>query len=234
MRGLPFVFLNAASSADGKLAPATRRYAPFSSPRDEALLYELRARADAVMCGARTLDRQRVKLGPGGAKYQRLRQRRGLAEYNLRVIVSGSGSINPKAEIFKHHFSPIIVLTTARAGLARLRRLRKLADEVHVCGERAIDFPAALRWLRKQWQVQRLLCEGGGELNGALFRSGLVNEVHVTICPTIFGGGRAPTLADGAGVDRLENAARLRLKSWRQVREEMFFCYRVVGRSTSK
>ena len=39
-----------------------------------------------------------------------------------------------------------------------------------------------------------LLCEGGGELNDALFRGGLVNELHLTICPKIFGGRHAPPI----------------------------------------
>src|SRR5579862_1972426 len=101
---LPFVFLNVASSADGKLAPASRHFIPFGSRRDQEHLLELRASADAVMSGARTVDLSPVKLGPGGAKYRRQRLRAGLTEYNLRVVVSGSGTIDPNAEIFKHRF----------------------------------------------------------------------------------------------------------------------------------
>jgi hypothetical protein len=46
---LPFVFINVATTVDGKLAPANRHFVPFSSKRDQRLLLELRARADAVM-----------------------------------------------------------------------------------------------------------------------------------------------------------------------------------------
>jgi riboflavin biosynthesis pyrimidine reductase len=46
---LPFVYLNVASTADGKLAPASRRFVPFGSRHDRRLLLELRASADAVM-----------------------------------------------------------------------------------------------------------------------------------------------------------------------------------------
>src|SRR6266446_7848931 len=109
---LPFVYLNVATTADGKLAPANRRFVAFSSKRDQRLLLELRARADAVMAGARTVDLVPVNLGPGPAKYRRLRLKNRLAEYNLRVIVSGSGTVDPKAQIFRHHFSPIIVLAS--------------------------------------------------------------------------------------------------------------------------
>src|SRR5580692_12670125 len=95
---LPFVFLNVATTADGKLAPASRHFIPFGTQRDQQHLLELRATADAVMSGARTVDLSPVKLGPGGAKYRRQRLKKGLTEYNLRVIVSGGGTINPDAE----------------------------------------------------------------------------------------------------------------------------------------
>jgi 2,5-diamino-6-(ribosylamino)-4(3H)-pyrimidinone 5'-phosphate reductase len=225
---LPFVFLNAASTADGKLAPASRHFIPFGSKRDQEHLLELRTTADAVMSGARTVDLSPVKLGPGGAKYRRQRLKRGLTEYNLRVIVSGAGTIDPDAEIFKHRFSPIIILTTGRAPQAKLKQLRRLADEVKICGERELDFAFALRWLREKWNVKRLLCEGGGEINAALFEPGLVNEVHVTLCPFIFGGRTAPTLADGKGFSKLADAAQLEMKSQKRIGDELFLVYRVL------
>ncbi len=224
-RALPFVLLNVATTADGKLAPANRRYVPFSSRRDQEHLLELRATADAVMSGARTVDLYPVSLGPGPAKYCRLRLKRGLAEYNLRIIVSGSGTISPKAAIFKKHFSPIIILTSGQASAAKLKKLRTLADEVKVFGRKELDFAAAFRWLREEWGVRRLLCEGGGELNGALFQAGLVDELHLTLCPAIFGGRTAPTLADGVGIVKLADAAQMKLKSLRRIGDELFLVY---------
>jgi len=225
----PFVFINTAMTADGKIAPASRHFEPFAGPRDRQHLLDLRATADAVMSGARTVDLDRVNLGPGPARYRRLRLRRGLAEYNLRVIVSGAGTIDPQAEIFKHRFSPIIILTTGRIAKSALTRLRSLADEVKICGATKLDFSEACHWLRKKWKVRRLLCEGGGELNGALFQAGLVDEIHLTLCPVLLGGRHAPTLADGAGVTRLADAARFRLASMKQCGSEMFLVYHRNG-----
>jgi riboflavin-specific deaminase-like protein len=219
---LPFVQVNMAMTADGKIATANRAVSSFASGRDHEHLLELRATADAVMAGARTVDSAPINLGPGPAKFRRKRLRRGLAEYNLRVIVSRSGSINPRAQVFQHRFSPIIILTTRRVDARRLKQLRALADVVKVCGRNEINFRAAFRWLRKQWRVKRLLCEGGGELNDAMFRASLVDEFHLTICPKIFGGHRAPTIADGRGLRHLAGAERFRLKSARRNGNELF------------
>lgn len=221
----PFVLVNMAMTADGKIATANRAVASFGSARDHKHLLDLRATADAVMSGARTVDSAQINLGPGGALFRRLRLQRGLAEYNLRVLVSGSGSINPRAEVFKHRFSPILILTTRRASAAKLSQLQTLAKEVKTCGVARINFRAALRWLRTRWGVTRLLVEGGGELNAALFGAGLVDELHLTVCPKVFGGRTAPTIADGCGALHLADAADFTLKSARRVADEMFLVY---------
>jgi 2,5-diamino-6-(ribosylamino)-4(3H)-pyrimidinone 5'-phosphate reductase len=224
---LPFVYINVAMTADGKLAPANRVFKPFSSKADQELLMELRTSADAVMAGARTVDLYPVNLGPGGKQRREKRRKLGLSEYNLRVVVSGHGTLDPDAEIFKHRFSPIIVLTTERTPKHSLYWLQKVADEVKIFGREEIDFPKALRWLREKWNVKRLLCEGGGGINDGLFRAGVVDELYLTICPLIFGGQSTPTPSDGVGIEHLRDAAKLKLKSYRRVGDELFLVFRL-------
>jgi riboflavin-specific deaminase-like protein len=227
---LPFVSVNVAITADGKLAPDTRKFIPFSSQRDRDLMMELRSEADAVLSGATTVGDGDVELGPGGKRYQQKRVARGLKEFNLRVILSGSASISPKAHIFKTRYAPIILLATEAAPPERLRKLAKVADDIFVSKGDKLDVVAALQWLRAKWQVKRLLCEGGGEVNAALLQAGVVAEVHVTICPVVFGGRYAPTLADGDGIESLAEALPLKLKSMERVGDELFCVFRVKKR----
>lgn len=269
---LPFVLVNLAISADGKIATANRTVSSFGSPRDLAHLYALRATADAVMCGARTVRDEGVTLDTGGTRYRRLRLTHGLAEHHLRVIVSGSGSLDPALPIFRRlpmscpmrapgrqlvgrvprpggegswplssskktrpppenppppvSPAPLIILTTERAGATRCARLAAVADAVLVCGVQEVNWPAALAHLRARWGIERLLCEGGGELNDGLLRAGLVHELHLTICPLLLGGRQAPTLADGVGFPRLIDAAQFRLVRRRRVGDELFCVFR--------
>src|SRR5688572_9169590 len=65
---VPFVSINVAMTADGKLAPANRQFIPFTTKRDQDLMLELRAEHDAVMSGAATVIGE-VTLGTGGEKY---------------------------------------------------------------------------------------------------------------------------------------------------------------------
>ena len=224
----PFVAMNIAMTADGKIAPDTRRFQPFGSARDRQMMMELRSRADAVMAGARTVGTGKVTMSPGGQKYQKKRLERGLAESNLRVIVSRTASISPRAHIFTKHFSPILLLTTEAAPKAKLGALSKVADDIFVSPGAELDFEAALKWLRAKWGVKRLLCEGGGELNAPMFRGGFVDELYLTICPFIFGGRNAPTLADGEGIERLAEGRRFKLEKSERVGDELFCVYRPV------
>ena len=224
---LPYVFLNVASSADGKLAPANRNFVPFSSGRDQELLMTLRTEADAVMSGAGTV-RGKVDLGPGGEKYQKLRIKKGLAEYNIRVVATGSGSLRRDAYIFQQTFSPVLVLTTSAVSKVYLREIENVAGGVHVSKGNKINFTEALLWLGGDWNIRRLLCEGGGEINGALFEENLVDDIYLTEAPVIFGGRTAPTLADGEGVSRVADSVKLKLQRLRRIEGELFLKYSVI------
>ncbi len=213
-------------TADGKIAFSNREFVPFGSQHDHENMMELRATADAVMAGSRTVEPRGVTMGPGGKKFQRLRLSRGLSEYNLRVIVSGSGSMNTKADIFKHRFSPIIILVSERATEKQLRDLSKVADEVKVFGKTDVDLPAALRWLRDKWKVKRLLCEGGSTLHSAMISAGLLHELHLTMTPKIFGGNEAPSIADGRIAANLADAAQFKLKSTKRIGDELFAVFK--------
>ena len=225
---LPHVSINVAMTADGKLAPANRHFTPFTTKRDQDLMLELRTRFDAVISGARTVDLGEVTLGTGGEKYRQRRRASGLKEEHLRVVVTGRGTLDCDAHIFdsKRPTSPIIVLTTERAG-KRLPALQKAADAVHVSPGKDLDFREALTWLRREWGVKRLLCEGGGAINGGLFLAGVVNEIYLTIAPVILGGRDAPTMADGAGFKKLNDALPLKLKRLQRVGDELYTVFSV-------
>lgn len=221
----PYILLNMSMSADGKIASAQQGINHFSSPRDHDHLYELRATVDAVINGARTVDTAKIEMDPGPTKYRRQRIRNGLREYNHRIIVSGTGSLSSEAEVFNHRFSPILVITSGRCSQRNLKRLQSLADDVIVSGWEAIDFKAVMQMLKRQWKIKRLLCEGGGALNDALFCANLIDEIHLTLCPLIIGGRRAPTISDGLGSEHLADARKFTLTKRKQIGDELYLTY---------
>ena len=100
----PFVFINMAMTADGKIASTNRKVTTFGSRSDHQRLLELRAKADAILTGAGTLNAQpNITLGPAPKQ----------ESAPVRVIVSGSGQVNPQHTIFTPG-APVIVLTSER------------------------------------------------------------------------------------------------------------------------
>jgi len=96
----------------------------------------------------------------------------------------------------------------------------------------SVDFADLLRTLRREYRVKRLVCEGGSQIFRALLEAALIDEVHVTFCPRVFGGTQAPTLTGPAG-EFLPHGVALKLHEM-QVREgECFLRYRVASRVTA-
>lgn len=224
----PWVVVNMAMSADGKIATSNRQVETFGSKRDYVELLRVRSGVDVVLCGARTAGGVGISMNSGGPEWVRRRLAKGLRAEPMRVIVSGRGGISPCAPVFSAVGGPCVVVVSERAPVTRLVGLRKVVDELLVLGRDRVDLRALLTWLRVAHAVRRVVCEGGGDLNDAMFRAGLVDEVRLTICPVVVAGREAPTIADGVGVDWLASAARLELRSRRRVGDELFLAYRVV------
>ncbi|HMJ91068.1 MAG TPA: dihydrofolate reductase family protein [Candidatus Acidoferrum sp.] len=232
-RELPFVFMNGAVSADGKLALENRSLIQFSSKRDQNFVLQLRATADAVLCGAETVEIFSIDLGADSVACRKKRERKGLPSEPLRVLVSDDGNLDPSARVFQQKLSPVLVLVAERGYKRCAIRLRGKAT-VKSFGKSSVDFVRAFRWLREEFGVKRLLCEGGGETNAALITAGVVDEVHITICPLILRGRNAPTICDGDGARSLKSATRLKLKTVTVVKGELFLTYSVLGKASRK
>lgn len=218
----PRVLLNMSMSADGKIASENRRVSSFGSALDERHLYDLRGEADAILCGARTVDLNRISMNAGSPNRVACRVAKGLMPHPLRVIASGNASLDPNSHLFSKPGGPIVLFTTKSAPSSRLNALRKRVDAVFMAGESEIDFAHAFKWIAEEWGVRRLLCEGGGVLNDALFRRGLIDEVHLTVCPLVLGGRRAPTISDGLGFFDLRHMAAFKIDRMRRVGGELF------------
>jgi riboflavin-specific deaminase-like protein len=217
-----------AISADGKIATSSRSIHTFGSPHDSRHLHELRASADAILCGARTVEETRATLGNGSNEFTRTRIASGLAPHPIRVVVSGSASFSPTAHLWQHRFSPIHLWITDSAPSHRTQPLQSLADHVFVSPGNTVDLHAGLLSLARDFNVRSVMVEGGGGLNDAFFQADLVDELHLTWCPLIFGGALAPTISDGSGIARLADATRFHLASCEPLGDELFLVYRKV------
>lgn len=176
---------NMVSSLDGAVT-ADGRSKPISGPADMFMFGVLRALADVIVVGAGTARTE--GYGPGRARdeFVHLRKQSGQGPAPAIAIITRSAHLDPDAAIFTKALTPTIVITCQSAPEERRTHLAQVAD-VHLCGDESVDLPEAMDLLRGR-EMPRVLCEGGPSLLGDLAADGLVDELALTLSPTVAGG----------------------------------------------
>jgi len=211
----PFVFINVAMTADGKIDTFARKGAAISSPRDKERVDKLRAESDAVMVGGRTLLDEDPKLTVKSEALREQRVKRGLAPNPIKVGIVSKAEFDSLSEFLHVGGARVVIFTTHRTSNEQIESLREQGAEVFVHAGERVDLHEMMQTLH-ELGIQRLMVEGGATLNFELIRLGLVDELSAYVAPMIFGGEKAPTLAAGSGLERSE-AVRLELihaESW--------------------
>ena len=194
----PFTFINVAVSADGKMDTFERKSSPISSAADKERVQRLRADADAIMVGGRTLLSEDPKLTVKPEFLQRERTARGLPTQPMKVGVVSQASLRLDGDFMTAGPAERVIFTTHLTPPAQMQALTARGAKVFAAAEDKVNLAQALEILHGLG-VRRLMIEGGGTLNQAFIRAGLVDELYIYMSPKIFGGKSAPTLADGDG-----------------------------------
>lgn len=197
----PFVFINVAMTADGKIDTFQRKGSAISSPRDRERVDRLRASADAIMVGGRTLLGEDPKLTVKSDALRAGRVASGLSPNPVKVGVVTQANIKEDSQFLNAGPADIVIFTARRTSKRHIALLTSRGVDVYVDEGQQVDLEKALATL-KDLGIERLMVEGGSRLNFELIRLGLVDEVSVYIAPMIFGGETAPTLAAGPGLER--------------------------------
>jgi 2,5-diamino-6-(ribosylamino)-4(3H)-pyrimidinone 5'-phosphate reductase len=223
----PYVILNVAMTADGKLDTVERQGAKISSAQDSERVDRLRAESDAILVGGRTLlgDDPRLTVKSESLRAERLR--RGVPENPLKVGVVSKAELSPDSRFLTEGPARVIIFTTTQTSTAQLEFLRRIGVEAFLMGERRVDLTGVLAELKRQ-DVRRLMVEGGGTLIAEMLSLGHVDEIYIYIAPMIFGGANTPTLADGVGLTRLQ-AIRLSLRSVERLPEDGILIHYLVN-----
>lgn len=193
----PYVLVNMVTSLDGATAVDGVSKA-LGSSADRAVFHRLRGMADAIVVGAGTMRAERYGPPRIDAATRQRRQARQQAPVPIMVVVSRSMHLDWSSAFFRAAERRPVVVTSRCADRRAVAQADGLADLIQ-CGDDQVDLAAGLRHLRDRG-VDVALCEGGPSLNADLFAAGLVDELCVTVAPTVVGG----TVPRGIVADRPE------------------------------
>lgn len=198
----PFVVMKTAMTLDGKIAARTGDSKWVTGEESRQLVQKMRDCLTGIMVGIGTVLADDPRLTcrlPGGRD-------------PVRIIADSRLSIPPEAKVLKD--ANCIVAALERE-CAEKREKRQHLEAMGICvlpvreKDGRLDLRDLMRKLGEK-EIDSILLEGGGTLNEAALRCGIVDRVVSFIAPKIIGGKEAKTPVEGEGMDRMSEALCLK------------------------
>ena len=177
---------NFVTSADGA-AYIDGRSAGLSADGDMRVFGILRVLADVVLVGAGTARTEEYK--PARRRPSLAALREGRPETATIALVTRTLGLHLTSSLFTEPppDARTIVITSASSDPELRAAAAKVADVI-VAGEETVDLAAALGALHDRG-LRRVLCEGGPHLFGDLSAARLLDELCLSLSPTLAGPG---------------------------------------------
>jgi 2,5-diamino-6-(ribosylamino)-4(3H)-pyrimidinone 5'-phosphate reductase len=114
-----------------------------------------------------------------------------------------------------------------------LSYLRREGIPYLVVGQDRVDLPAALTRLGDRFAITTVVSTGGGRLNGALLRAGVVDQIEIEVVPFATGGSKTPALFTAPDLGPEAMPARLHLLGIEQLPQGRVLLRYAVDRTSS-
>ncbi|MBP3386755.1 MAG: dihydrofolate reductase family protein [Candidatus Methanomethylophilaceae archaeon] len=178
----PFIHVNCAMSADGKLAGDDRTQVRISSDEDKTRVKTMRKKYDAILVGVGTVIADNPHLTFKDGDYD---------TNPIRIVLDPHGR-TPEDALVLDERAPTVMVTLEDCDV------EWDCEEIIRAGKDEIDLDAVLEELA-DFGIENVLVEGGGRTIASFFRAGLVDRYSVFIGSLVIGGSNAPTPCDGDG-----------------------------------
>ncbi|MBO4763935.1 MAG: dihydrofolate reductase family protein, partial [Candidatus Methanomethylophilaceae archaeon] len=172
----PFIHVNCAMSADGKIAGEDRSQVRISSEEDKARVKALRKKYDAILVGVGTVIADDPHLTLKGEKYE---------NNPIRIVLDPHGRTPDEAQVLDDR-APTIMVTLE--GCDR----EWDCEETIRAGKGEIDLAKLMEDLAEEIGIESILVEGGGFTISKLFKAKMVDRYTVFVGGLIIGGSGSP------------------------------------------
>jgi riboflavin-specific deaminase-like protein len=229
----PYIYFNMVSSVDGRATTESGNAEGLGSDTDREMMYRLRAGADAVLCGASTFRRDQFLPAIKPWLVEERARFFPTAPELLGCVLSNSGDLPLDKKFWQAGRAQRAVFLGPKATEAQAEKLSQHARVFRLdpTEDGRANLKQMLTILYAELGVQRLLVEGGPELNYALISDGFGDELFWTLAPKLVGGVDNLTILGGAGRGfSLSKIVQLQLLSIYNNNNELFMRYRLLPR----
>lgn len=213
----PYVTVNCAMSADGKIALPTRKQLKISSDEDIERMYNLRNEHDAVLVGIGTVLSDDPKLTVK-EKYAKN------SHQPIRIILDTCCK-TPENALVVNHIAKTFIVTGKKCNKKFGSNVEIIQCETNENG--FIDLKKLLKLLYKR-RIETLMIEGGSTIIWNFLKQRLADEIYVYINPMIIGGKNTPTLADGNGISDIDDLINLEVADMSRLGSGILIHYRMI------
>jgi riboflavin biosynthesis pyrimidine reductase len=168
----------------------------LSAAGDKRVFGILRVLADVVLVGSGTAEAESYK--PARPRPALASLRAGRPATATIAVISGSLDLDLASPLFADAPPDArTIVITREAARPELRTAAAKAADVIVAGQDKVDLAAALTALADRG-LRRVNCEGGPHLLGQVAAAGLLDELTLTVSPTLAGPGAGRIIAGPA------------------------------------
>lgn len=223
----PYIICHMLSSIDGKIDGAALTAV---IPDGEYEATGAMLKGDAWVCGRTTMQQHFAEKKsfvsktnkPAGPQPVHVAQRAKSYAVSIDTVGKLKWSEN---DIDGDH---LICVVSEQAPEDYLSMLREVGISYIVTGKTSVDLAKAVELLGQHFDIKTLLLEGGGYINGAFLKAGLVDEVSLLMVPGIDGRHDIPAVFDGVSI-ATKDAVPLKLKSVEQRKNDTIWIrYKVM------
>ena len=212
----PYVIINCAMSADGKIASPDGKQLRISNEEDINRMYNLRASCDAVLVGIGTILADNPKLTVKEKYVENPKN-------PIRVILDSYCRTDVDSLALKDDVKTLII--TSRECDKKFNKNVEII-QCKMDSEGKINLNELLEKLF-DLGIKKLMVEGGSTVIWNFLKNRLVDDFYVYIGPIIIGGKYTPSIADGEGINNENELIRLQIIETKRINEGMLVHYKL-------